>query len=105
MARVSLRVGAALLLVCSYPPLFAQEAKSDKAFNTPDGTLNVTTTPLPPNPAVTGVGTAGNIPMWDTASDIINSVMVQKTGFIGIGTTTPAALLDVNGKGDVRDTL
>lgn len=106
MARVSLRVRAVLLLVCSLPPLFAQEAaKSDKPFNTPSGTLNVTTPSLPPNPAVTGVGTAGNIPMWDTASDIINSVMVQKTGFIGVGTTAPAALLDVNGKGDVRDTL
>jgi hypothetical protein len=43
--------------------------------------------------------------MWDSASDIINSVMFQKTSLIGIGTTAPAATLDVNGKGDVRDTL
>jgi hypothetical protein len=27
------------------------------------------------NPAVTGKGTVGNIPMWDTTSDIVNSVM------------------------------
>src|SRR5438270_8680544 len=104
MARLNIRVCAVLLLLCSYPSLFAQEAaKSDKPFNTLSGTLNVTTTP--PNPVVTGAGTAASIPLWDTASDIINSVMVQKTGFIGVGTTAPAALLDVNGKGDVRDTL
>jgi hypothetical protein len=57
------------------------------------------------NPAVTGKGTAGYIPMWDTASDIIDSVIFQKTSAIGIGTTAPAATLDVSGKADVRDTL
>ena len=57
------------------------------------------------NPAVTGKGTVSFVPMWDTTSDIINSVIFQKTSQIGIGTTAPAAVLDVNGKGDVRDTL
>jgi trimeric autotransporter adhesin len=57
------------------------------------------------NPAVTGKGTIGNIPMWDTTSDIINSVMFQKSLKIGIGTTAPAAILDVNGNGAIRDTL
>ena len=57
------------------------------------------------NPVVTGKGTVGNIPMWDTTSDIINSVMFQKSLGIGIGTIVPAATLDVNGKGDIRDTL
>jgi trimeric autotransporter adhesin len=61
---------------------------------------------LPPaNPAVTGKGAANYIPMWDSASDIINSVIFQKTSEIGIGTITPAAPLDVNGKTDIRDTL
>jgi hypothetical protein len=59
----------------------------------------------PANPAVTGKGTLNYIPMWDSASDIINSVIFQKTSAIGISTTTPAAPLDVNGKTDIRDTL
>ncbi len=65
-----------------------------------------TKTSAPPaNPTVTGKGTVDYIPMWDTASDIVNSVIFQKGAGIGIGTTTPAAMLDLNGKGDIRDTL
>jgi hypothetical protein len=59
----------------------------------------------PANPAVTGRGLATFIPMWDTASDIIDSVISQKSLQIGIGTASPAAKLDVNGKSNVRDTL
>jgi hypothetical protein len=59
----------------------------------------------PANPAVTGKGVVDYIPMWDTTSDIVDSVIFQKTSEIGIGTTAPAATLDVNGKSDVRDTL
>jgi hypothetical protein len=59
----------------------------------------------PANPAVTGKGVVDYIPMWDTTSDIIDSIIFQKSSEIGINTTTPAALLDVNGKSDIRDTL
>jgi hypothetical protein len=59
----------------------------------------------PANPDVTGKGTVDYIPMWDTTSDIIDSVIFQKSSEIGISTTTPAALLDVNGKTDIRNTL
>jgi hypothetical protein len=59
----------------------------------------------PANPDVTGKGTIDYIPMWDTTSDIIDSIIFQKTSEIGIATTAPAATLDVNGKTDVRDTL
>src|SRR5579863_879928 len=57
------------------------------------------------NPAVTGKGVAGFIPVWDSAGDIIDSVVSQKNSLVGINTTAPAARLDVNGKSDVRDTL
>ena len=45
------------------------------------------------------------IPMWDTTSDIVDSLIFQKSSSIGINTKTPAATLDVSGKADVRDTL
>ena len=57
------------------------------------------------NPNVTGKGTVSFVPLWDSTSDIVNSSIFQKNANIGIGTTTPAAALDVNGKGDIRDTL
>ena len=59
----------------------------------------------PVNPDVTGKGTVDFIPMWDATSDIINSLIFQKSSEIGINTSTPAALLDVNGKTDIRDML
>jgi hypothetical protein len=43
--------------------------------------------------------------MWDSSSDIVDSLIFQKSLQIGINTTAPAATLDVNGKGDLRDTL
>jgi len=57
------------------------------------------------NPEVTGKGVVDYIPMWDTTSDIVDSILFQKSSQIGINTTSPAATLDVNGKSDVRDTL
>jgi hypothetical protein len=57
------------------------------------------------NPAVTGKGVLNFIPMWDSSSDIVDSLIFQKSSQIGVNTTTPAATLDVNGKGAVRDTL
>jgi trimeric autotransporter adhesin len=59
----------------------------------------------PANPAVTGKGVVDFISMWDSASDIVDSVIFQKAAEIGIGTITPAATLDVNGKTAVRDSL
>jgi len=66
------------------------------------------TTPSPKastNPALTGNGTAGYLAKWDATSDIANSLIFQKSTSLGIGTTAPAATLDVNGKADLRDTL
>ena len=86
-------------------------ANSGAAANKPSSAAPMATAPAagktatPANPAVTGKGTLNYIPMWDSASDIVNSVIFQKASGIGISTTTPAASLDVNGKTDIRDTL
>ena len=62
-------------------------------------------TPLASGP-VTGTGTVGYLPLWDTTSDIISSVLFQSgsgaTARIGIGTSTPASTLDVKGNTTLR---
>jgi hypothetical protein len=46
----------------------------------------------------TGSGTTDYIPLWTSSSALGNSKLFQSTGGnIGVGTTTPAVLLDVNG--------
>ena len=63
----------------------------------------------PPAGAVTGTGTVNFLPLWDTTSDIISSVVFQSgtgaTAKIGINTATPASTLDVKGGGTFRGTL
>lgn len=63
----------------------------------------------PQNGAITGSGTVDFIPLWDTTSDIISSVLFQSgtgsTAKVGINTTTPASTLDIKGGSTVRGTL
>src|ERR1022692_455666 len=59
-----------------------------------------------PDSTITGSGTADYLPVFTGTSTIGNSKVYQNaSGEIGINTTSPAATLDVKGKGDVRDTL
>ena len=49
-------------------------------------------------PVIGGDGTANYIPIWRTPNYLLSSVIYQASGGnVGIGTTTPAATLDVNG--------
>ncbi|MGA9475152.1 MAG: hypothetical protein WBV36_21995, partial [Terriglobales bacterium] len=57
------------------------------------------------NSSITGKGTIGYVPMFDTTTDIIESLIFQKSSDVGIGTKTPAATLDVSGSSAIRDTL
>ncbi len=82
-----------------------ESANSATATGTKPAVSSAKTQAPPANPAVTGKGVASYIPMWDTASDIVDSLIFQKSSFVGISTTAPATTLDVNGKGDIRDTL
>lgn len=63
----------------------------------------------PTSGSVTGTGVAKYLPLWDSASDIVSSVLVQKgTGSkakVGIGTATPTSTLDVKGSETVGGTL
>ena len=62
--------------------------------------------PPSPNTNITGSGTTDFLPLFTGTTTIGNSKVYQTpSGDIGIGTTSPAATLDVKGKSDIRDTL
>src|ERR1700722_8394149 len=69
------------------------------------GSASVSATAAP-NTAVTGAGSAGAIPVWDSGSDITSSIMTQtgtgSTARIGINNPAPFATLDVKGSSDFR---
>ena len=46
---------------------------------------------------ISGGGTLGYIPMWNSSSSLNNSVIYQSGGNVGIGTSSPTQKLDVNG--------
>jgi hypothetical protein len=85
MFRISVCVCAFLLLACFALPIAAQQ---------------------PVAPPVTGTGTANHITKWITTTKLGNSgIFENASGDVGIGTTSPVAPLDLNGTGDIRDTL
>jgi hypothetical protein len=45
----------------------------------------------------TGSGTTDFIPLWTSGSNLGNSLLFQTGGKLGVGTTTPASTLDING--------
>jgi trimeric autotransporter adhesin len=78
---------------------------STAATTIPDASAASSLTPAT-NGNVTGLGTLDYIPIWDSTSDIISSVLYQSgtgtTAKIGINTTTPATTLDVKGGATLR---
>ena len=56
---------------------------------------------ISPQASPTGAGTSGYLPIWSSASTLGNSALFQtgtgSSALVGVGTTVPATLLDVNG--------
>ncbi len=77
-----------LVSICS-----AQQASSNNSFNS----QRQGSPAPPPGPVLGGDGIPYYIPLWRTNDYLLSSVIYQTGSSIGIGTTTPAATLDVNG--------
>jgi hypothetical protein len=55
--------------------------------------------------APTGSGTAGLLPMWTAPTTLGSSLIAESGTNVGIGTTTPATMLDVNGATTLRGSV
>ena len=54
--------------------------------------------PTPQAPAaLTGEGTAGKIAKFTSAYQLVNSVVTESAGKVGVGTAAPTAILEING--------
>jgi len=89
--------------------MLAPQASSSISAVSAAGTATGSTAAPPPSGAVTGAGTVGYVPLWDTASDIISSAVSQNNSSgaprIGINNPTPLSTLDVKGTVTVRGIL
>ncbi len=107
----ALKAGDAATIGGLPPSAFVLAAPSGPAAAAPTDANATTQTSAPPptGGAVTGTGTVNFLPLWDSTSDIISSVLFQSgtgaTSKIGINTTTPATTLDIKGSATVRGTL
>ena len=87
------------------PSAFVLAAPAAGGMNPAVASATPTTTPTQ---TVTGAGTTGQIPLWDSSSDLTSSILTQtgsgSTARVGINITSPATTLDVKGTSNFRGT-
>jgi hypothetical protein len=59
---------------------------------------------LPMAAQVGGGGTTNHVPLWTSTNNLGNSILVQSGGNVGVGNTSPVAILDVRGKNGTSGT-
>ena len=86
--------------------LAAPDAPSGTTSQTGTGTAKPSLSGQTSQAAITGQGTANYLPIWKTNTTLGISTLYQTNGNnVGIGTTAPAAKLDVNGAAILRGFL
>ena len=73
----------------------ATTAASTQGVTTPSADSAQQSSAIEANP--TGSGTTDYVPLWTSGSNLGNSLLFQTSGKLGVGTTSPAATLDING--------
>jgi len=105
----ALKAGDAATIGGLPPSAFVLAAPPNGAISGPTADSATAPSAPPPSTAITGTGTVDYLPLWDSTSDIISSVLFQSgtgtTAKIGINTATPATTLDVKGAATIRGTL
>jgi hypothetical protein len=71
----------------------------------PGGAAAANNAPVANMAAISGGGTKNYVPLWLSSTNLGDSMLFQTGGKLGLGTKTPAALLDVSGMVDIRNTL
>jgi len=59
---------------------------------------------LPMAAQVGGGGTTNHVPLWTSTSNLGNSILIQSGGNVGVGNSSPVAILDVSGKPGTNNT-
>jgi hypothetical protein len=100
MTRIRISIAMISLFFC-VASMVAQRTSStgdvnEPAAEAPDGGIGA---------SISGTGTTNFIPLWTNSTTLGNSALFQLSGKVGIGRTTPAATLDVNGGGIFRGLL
>ncbi len=89
--------------------VLAAPASGSTPAGSPDASAALPSLAPPAGTAVTGTGTVNFLPLWNSTSDILSSVLFQSgtgaTAKVGINTTSPATTLDVKGSATVRGAL
>jgi hypothetical protein len=107
----ALKAGDAATVGGLPPSAFVLAAPSNgtgPAYN-PELATGPSVSPATSTDVTTSGGTVNYLPLWDTTSDIISSVIFQSgsgaTAKVGINNAAPASTLDVKGNGTIRGPL
>ncbi len=79
-------------------------AHTADGFLKDDGSGSLAWTTIAGAGGVTGSGTAGYLPKWNTSTDLTDSVLYETSGKVGVATASPEVELDIAGQVRITST-